>query len=141
MTEEEIRTRMQQGREYHRHYNCAQSVMLACCDLVGMTCAEAIQWGHPFGNGISGLREICGCVSGMAILAGKLIPITAGSDPAAKHSQRVLVQQMAQMFRHENGDIVCARLKDPKLGCAMISCDELIVSAIKIFCMQVHERR
>ncbi len=53
-------------------YNCAQAVTLAFADEMGMTKEEAARISSSFGGGIGRLREVCGCVSGMALVAGRL---------------------------------------------------------------------
>ena len=124
---------MKQGSDLHGTHNCAQCVLMALNDKVGMTQEEAVRCGAPFGTGISGLREVCGCVTALAMLAAKTEPVTDATDAEAKKRQRTLVQQMAEEFRAENGDLVCARLKNPAImGPNMKSCKELIASAIQI---------
>ena len=71
----------------------------------------------PFGRGLSGLREVCGCVSGMAMVAGL----------CGKASS---VKMMAEKFREENGDINCARLLQ-KQG-AEHSCNDLVACAARL---------
>lgn len=138
MEQEEIENRTRHGRELHRKCNCAQSVLLAVNDLAGLSDEEALQLGAPFGGGIAGLRETCGCITGMALLASKKVPVKDVSDLDAKKRQRELVQRMATKFKEENGDIVCKRLKDPKaMGERMKSCEELVASAIQIACKEL----
>ncbi|MBR1793541.1 MAG: C_GCAxxG_C_C family protein [Bacteroidales bacterium] len=95
MTPEE---RAHKACELHSdHHNCCQSVVLAFDDKIGIDEAKANQLASTFGMGMSGLREVCGCVSGMAMVAGM-----------AGHS--VDFKSLAERFRQENGDIVCGRL-------------------------------
>lgn len=90
--------REQKARALHAdHHNCCQSVVMAYDDKIGIDAAKANQLAAPFGRGMSGLREVCGCVSGMAMVAG----LTGKADE---------FPQLAERFRQENGDIVCGRL-------------------------------
>ncbi|MDY5968764.1 MAG: C-GCAxxG-C-C family protein [Bacteroidales bacterium] len=138
MEQEEIDKRKKRGRELHGKCNCAQSVLLAVNDLIDMSAEEAVQVGAPFGSGISGLRETCGCVTGMALVAAKAVPVADVDDLAAKKKQRELVQDMAAEFKKENGELVCSRLKDAKImGDKFKSCGDLIASAIDICCKRL----
>ena len=53
-------------------YNCAQSVAVAYCDLLGLTEQQAAKMASAFGGGMGRLREVCGAVSGMYLVLGLL---------------------------------------------------------------------
>jgi hypothetical protein len=56
------------------------------------------------------MREVCGSVSGMTILAGLMRP---ASDPTVKDwrtANYAMVQEMAGEFKSINGSIVCKEL-------------------------------
>lgn len=59
-------------------YNCCQSVALAFSDVLdehtGMTPEQIAAVTGGFGGGLARLREVCGCVSGLAFVAGALRP-------------------------------------------------------------------
>ena len=69
---------------FRQGYNCSQSVFAAFADVVGMSVEEAAQLASPFGAGFGKLREVCGAVSGMTMLAGKL---KGYSDPKAREEK------------------------------------------------------
>ena len=48
-------------------YNCAQAVAMAFDDLIGMDKNQIAMLTSGFGGGVGRMREVCGCVSGMAI--------------------------------------------------------------------------
>lgn len=56
------------------------------------------------------LREVCGAVSGMSIIAGFISPAFDPTDRKAKSANYALVQQFAEEFRRENGSIICRDL-------------------------------
>ena len=62
------------------------------------------------GGGLARLREVCGAVSGMALLAGFISPCSSSSDATAKKANYALVQEFAEQFRQQNGNIVCRSL-------------------------------
>lgn len=55
---------------FKKGLNCAQSVVLAFSDLTGMSREDLLRISAPFGGGIGRMREVCGTVSGMMIIAG-----------------------------------------------------------------------
>ncbi|MEG2865643.1 MAG: C-GCAxxG-C-C family protein, partial [Mucinivorans sp.] len=56
------------------------------------------------------LREVCGAVSGMFVLAGLHCPAADPTDRVSKTANYALVQALAAQFRSENGSIVCREL-------------------------------
>lgn len=91
-------------------YNCAQAVALAYDDIIGADVQTIARLTASFGGGMSRLREVCGAVSGMAFVAGSLIPADNPLDIAAKRQNYALMQSFAEAFRKENGSIVCREL-------------------------------
>lgn len=111
MMEIDIEERVQRSRDLFREgYNCSQSVLLAYCDLFGLDPTLAATLSAPLGGGLSRLREVCGAVSGMAMVAGLIRPYNDPSVRSAKGETYALVQELAERFRSENGAIVCREL-------------------------------
>jgi len=95
---------------FEQGYNCAQAVTLAFAEEMGLEVAEAAKMASSFGGGLGRLREVCGCVSGMALAAGA---ICGYSDPGAKEEKAdhyALIQKLAGEFRERNGSIICRDL-------------------------------
>ena len=104
-------TRADRAEELFRQgYNCSQSVFAAFADVVGMTEAEAAALASPFGAGFGKLREVCGAVSGMTMVAGRLCGYDDPSDYEAKKSLYALVQKMCGEFEARMGSIICREL-------------------------------
>mgnify|MGYP005967984813 CR=1 FL=1 len=62
--------RQQRAQELHgKGYNCAQSVVCAYCDLVGLDEQTAYKMAEGFGLGM-GVMDMCGALSGAFMLAG-----------------------------------------------------------------------
>ena len=55
-------------------YNCCQSVVLAYNDILGVDDHVAAVISSGFGGGMGRMREVCGTVSGMTMLAGMMSP-------------------------------------------------------------------
>ena len=95
-------------------YNCAQAVAVAFCDLTGMEETFAAKLASSFGGGMGRMREVCGAVSGMLMVAGVLYGYDATDDDGAKKAHYALVQELAGQFREQVGSIVCREiLKNP----------------------------
>lgn len=90
-------------------YNCAQAVLLAFSDVTGLENTQAAQMISSFG-GMGGLREVCGAVSGMLMVAGILYGYESPTDDVAKKAHYARVQELAERFRQETGSIICREI-------------------------------
>lgn len=95
-------------------YNCAQAIAVAFCDVTGLEEPFAAKMASSFGGGMGRLREVCGAVSGMFMVAGLLYGYGGPDDGVVKKDHYHLVQSLAASFREEAGSIVCREiLRDP----------------------------
>ncbi len=102
--EEKARELFKQG------YNCAQAVLLAFCDVTGLDEKTALLLSSSFGGGMGRMREVCGAVSGMFMVAGLLYGYHETSDQTGKTEHYKRIQTLAEEFRKENGSIICREL-------------------------------
>ena len=99
---------------FMKGYNCAQSVVVAFCDVTGMTPDFAARLSSSFGGGMGRMREVCGAVSGMLLVAGLLYGYDIPGDEVSKRAHYHLVQELAGKFREREQSIVCREiLKNP----------------------------
>ncbi len=113
MTKEE---RMEKARALHKQgCNCCQSVVMAYADKLPIKPEDAMNVAAPFGRGLAGTREVCGCVSGMAMVCG----LTGHNAD---------VRPLIEKFRTEEGDIVCGCL----LAAGKKPCGEMVADAAGI---------
>lgn len=91
-------------------YNCCQAVVLAYNDILGIDDDVAAAMSSGFGGGMGRMREVCGSVSGMVMLAGLIAPAGNPSVKADRTRNYALVQQMAGKFKEINGSIICKEL-------------------------------
>ena len=95
-------------------YNCAQSIVVAFCDVPGLEKDFAARISSSFGGGMGRMREVCGAVSGMLMVAGLLYGYETPGDDVSKKAHYQLVQERSGKFREEVGSIVCREiLKNP----------------------------
>ena len=73
--------------------NCAQAIVGAFCDVTGLEPEFAAKFSCSCGGGMGRLREVCGAVSGMFMVAGLLYGYTdPGPDDCNKKAHYQLVQ-------------------------------------------------
>ncbi len=88
-------------------YNCCQAVVLAFLDEIDIDKETALALSSSFGGGVGRLREICGAVSGMCIVAGLKYGYISPTDNNKKADHYALIQKLAKDFEERNGSIVC----------------------------------
>lgn len=91
-------------------YNCCQAVVLAYNDVFGIDDDTAAALSSGFGGGMGRMREVCGSVSGMVMLAGLMAPAADPSVKVDRTKNYALVQEVAGEFKELNGSIVCKEL-------------------------------
>ena len=91
-------------------YNCSQAVFCAFEDVTGLDRDTAARLSCSFGGGLGRLREVCGTVSGAALVLGIAKGYSDPEDFNAKKAHYHLVQEFARRFRAESGSIVCREL-------------------------------
>ena len=91
-------------------YNCSQAVMGAFCEDVGMDFETAMRLTSSFGGGMGRMREVCGAVSALFMIAGLLEGYTAPDDTKGKTEHYARIQALAEAFREKHGTILCREL-------------------------------
>ncbi|MBP8776460.1 MAG: C_GCAxxG_C_C family protein [Bacteroidaceae bacterium] len=91
-------------------YNCSQSVFVAFADLYGYSEEQALRISASFGAGIGRMRETCGAACGMFLLAGLEKGSILPKDSKGKGENYKLVQDLACVFKQENGSLICGEL-------------------------------
>ena len=95
-------------------YNCSQAVLVAFSDVTGLDEDFSARFASSFGGGMGRMREVCGAVSGMLMVAGLLYGYETPGDNVSKKAHYTRVQYLAGKFREEVGSIVCREiLKNP----------------------------
>jgi C_GCAxxG_C_C family probable redox protein len=91
-------------------YNCAQSVFVAFQEEMNIDRETALKLSSSFGGGMGRLREVCGAVSGMFMVAGVLYGYDEPKNQEAKAEHYARIQQLANEFCKQNKSIVCREL-------------------------------
>lgn len=124
-------------------YNCAQAVIGAFCDDLGLDFDTTMKLSEGFGGGIGRMRLTCGAVSGMVMVAGMMLS-RGEKEGDTRMEVYGKVQELAEKFKEMNGSIVCAELlgentnTNPKPDARTDAyykkrpCVELVKDAVKI---------
>lgn len=123
-------TRYEKAVENHKKgYNCAQAVLCAFSDKLGVSEDELFRISEAFGGGMGGTQNICGAVSGMVVVAGMTnsIGIERLPETNKKESYRFAAKLM-KCFEERVGSAICREIK----GKCLRSCDGCIEEAVKI---------
>ena len=89
--------------------NCAQAVLKAYCDVIGLTEEQAALVAVGFGGGIGRLRQNCGAFSAAVMLCGALHG-KDGADAANRTQVYARVQEVHRLFVERLGTVCCGEL-------------------------------
>lgn len=92
-------------------YGCAQAVFTAFSPLTGVEKEQALRISIGLGGGVGRMREVCGTVSGAAMVLGALYGGDGARDKTAAYAK---VRQFADAFKAIHGAVVCRELLQKK---------------------------
>lgn len=98
------------AENFRNGYNCAQSVLLTFAKVVGLQDEDALKLASSFGGGMGRLREVCGAVSAMFMVAGFLRGYTTPNNDTIKAQHYEFIQNLAKKFKEKHGTIICREL-------------------------------
>lgn len=136
------------AKEYHEAgLNCAQSILMAYRDIIGLDEATCSGICSGFGGGVR-YGGICGAVSAPVMVLGMLYPHTIENGMLGKQRSAKLTKEFQRRFEEHFGDLNCRELlkqKDlkpmplaEKLG-VNDHCGILIVSAVELLYEMLEE--
>ena len=105
MSEKDIAVKL-----FKEGYNCSQSVFTAFAYRFGIDEETAKKISAGLGGGVGRMREVCGAVSGAAMVIGSLASATDGADSESKQKNYEFVQEFVKRFTEENGSAICREL-------------------------------
>lgn len=95
---------------FQQGYNCSQSVAGAFHEEMGLPLETTMRLASSFGGGMGGLRETCGAVTGMFLVAGMLLGYDSPKDDAAKKAHYARIRRLAAEFEACHETTVCREL-------------------------------
>lgn len=90
--------------------NCSQAVFVAFAEDCGIDEETAMRLSSSFGGGMGRLRETCGAVTGMFMVAGLLKGYTTEDGKDKKDEHYKLIQQLATEFKEVYETYTCREL-------------------------------
>ncbi|MBO4854635.1 MAG: C_GCAxxG_C_C family protein [Oscillospiraceae bacterium] len=127
--------------------NCAQSVLSAFSDRIGLSDDQCYALCSGFGGGVR-YGGLCGAVSAAVMVLGLLYPHTPKNGLQGKARSMKLTQEFQRRFRERFGELDCRELlrlhdlhgtaQTEALG-VTAHCDILIVSATELLCDMLEE--
>ena len=137
ISSEEIEVRAQKAKElFKQGFNCAQSVVGACCDLYDVPQDQAMRMAAGFGGGIGRMRLTCGAACGMFMLAGLQNGSTTPQDHEGKMRNYELVRNLADQYKNTFGSMTCAELlglTPTNAEVKHLPCADMVAQATRIF--------
>ena len=91
-------------------YNCAQSVLFAFCDDVGLDKDKALKIACGFGAGMGRKEEVCGAVTGGIMVIGA--KHGRGENDTQKETEMTYVKtrELMNQFSKRYGSYICRQL-------------------------------
>ena len=91
-------------------YNCAQAVVLAFCEELGITETQAAIMSEGFGGGMGRTRSVCGAVSGMVMVASLKYSKGVAGDMDTRMKIYSKIKEMFADFETLFQTKICAEL-------------------------------
>lgn len=95
---------------FKQGYNCSQAVFASFADELDIDVETAVKIASSFGGGMGSMREVCGAVTGMFMVAGMKYGYADPEDRESKKEHYKLIQELASKFKEENRSIICRDL-------------------------------
>lgn len=95
--------------------NCAQAVVHVFAETCGIDTELGLRMASGFGAGMGRMREVCGAVSGMFLVANLKYGYADIHNKELKDAHYQRIQTLGERFKAEAGSIICGELlKLPK---------------------------
>ena len=108
----------------HNGFNCAQAVLMAYQDELGLDTDTIKKLGSAFGTGMGGMKGTCGALVGANIVLGMLNT----SEIASKFHAKDITDEFIEL----SGAITCQDLKGIKTHQVLCSCEDCIRHSIDL---------
>ena len=132
--------RVEKAANYHQKgYKCAQPILCAFCDKLGLDDETAFKVSEGLGLGVSDTYGTCGAVTGMALIMGMVNSCGDLEAPVSKADTYKKVRELNDIFRKKNGSTICRELKGIDTGKVLRSCPGCIEDAAKILSEKLGE--
>ncbi len=105
-------------------HNCAQAVISAYGDLVGLTERQCLNLGACYGLGMGNMEGTCGALVGAGAILGLAVQDRAKGREAMK--------SIMTKFHERNGATQCRKLKGIDTGKVLRQCTDCVADAAEL---------
>ncbi len=91
-------------------YNCAQSVLCAYAEELGLDKALAYRMAESLGGGFGGMQEVCGAFAAACLVLSCYTSDGKLEGGSSKPVTRQAILKAAEQFRGEMGSILCREI-------------------------------
>ena len=116
----------------HSGYNCAQAVLCAFADDVGMDQKTMFRVGEGLGLGMGCMDGTCGALNAACVLAGITKSTVDRERASSKGATYRFTREMVKRFREKAGATACADLKGRDTGVVMMACPDCVKTACEL---------
>ncbi|SKC02753.1 C_GCAxxG_C_C family probable redox protein [Lachnospiraceae bacterium] len=95
---------------FKKGYNCSQALVKTFMDMIPADEKTMMSLASSFGGGMGRLREVCGSVTGMFMVAGILYGYDGPETGDVKADHYAGIQELAHKFEEEHGSIICREM-------------------------------
>lgn len=111
---------------HERGYNCAQAVVCAFAERLGVEEKVLFRATEGLGLGMGGMQGTCGAASGACVVAGLANSTGNLERPDSKASTYAISRRITDRFAHEAGAVRCADLKGVGTGKVVCPCPRCV---------------
>ncbi len=101
---------------HDRGANCAQAVLGAFAEKLGLDAETAMRVATGFGGGMGRLAGTCGAVTGAFMALGLARGMRKPEEKETKEAAYALVREFARRFAERNGALACRDLLGEDIG-------------------------
>ena len=124
---------------HQEHCSCAQCILVAYCDELGIDAQTAYKLGDGIGGGFGKMRNLCGALNAMGIVIGSLNSGTLDQKGLTKEKSMAEVRKCTEKFVEKNGSLLCGELLATNSDDR--TCDDLVRDCAEIINEYIEERK
>lgn len=117
---------------HRRGYNCAQAVVCAYAEDVGISEGDLYRMSEGFGSGLAGCQLTCGALLGMSMVISLMNSSGKVGDRSTRPQTYGLIQDGLKQFEAMNQTIQCAELKGIKTRKILRTCPGCVEDSVRI---------
>jgi len=117
---------------HEKGYNCAQSVVCAFSEELGVDKALLFRLTEGLGLGMGCTKGVCGALSAAVAAAGLKSSTAQLDNPTSKAATYDVAKAFTEEFEERAGSIICKELKGINARTPLCSCPECIGIGVDI---------